>query len=97
MLPIFRDKLKEFLNHECDDCGLVVAGFYDDENDDIEFEVEIKRCAPHEFGVNILFRWNDSELQIEVDEDEEIFENISAYDNSVKYFWMKLPMIFSER
>jgi hypothetical protein len=90
----FLNRLKEYLDSECDDYGLDYKWEW---IEDCNWcEVTITRDVPNVTKtINFKYNSNNDDLEIELSEDS--FYATREFDYTVKYFWMLIaPAIFPE-
>lgn len=81
----FSERLKEYLDSECDDYGLEYKWEWDEDYNLCRVTVSTGNIYPL-LETEVSFRYENESLMIELSEDS--WYKTAEYDYTVKYFWM---------
>ncbi len=88
----FVKRLTEYLDSECSDYGMKYSWEWDD---DCEVKITLDHDPDRLACINFRYNEDDDDLSIELIEDS--FYRTREFDETVKYFWMKVsPSLFPD-
>jgi len=91
----FAERLKEYLESECSDYGMKYKWLWDEDYNWCNVTISLENYYP-ELEVDLHFRYDEKKDSLLIELSEDSFYETREFDQTVKYFWMKVsPVLFS--